>query len=108
MCSASGDSLAVARAKLDEVLHLVREEGDARSEVLVAETVPRAAELRHDLAVMEDRPGDQLWVESDKQGVIEKTVLGHAAPRAIDQISDLLKRIKRDRQRQNDGSNLNI
>lgn len=33
-CSASGDSLAVARAKLDEVLHLAREEGDARSEVV--------------------------------------------------------------------------
>ncbi len=49
----------------------------------------RFAELWHDLAVVQDRAGDQMGKEGHEQDVVEQTSLLRDALFGIDQITDL-------------------
>ena len=59
-----------------------------------------AEELRHHLAVMQHRAGDQVRKESDEQQVGAKRFLGFALRIGVDQVGDLRKGVERDAQRQ--------
>ena len=59
-------------------------------------------ELRDHLAVVNDRPGDQLRKEGHEQGVVDEALVTDLAAIGVDQIGDLLEGEERDRQRQHD------
>src|SRR5207249_3204231 len=62
---------------------------------------PRPLDLAEYLAVMGNRPRQQLREEHHEKAVFEKIVLGHLAATGIDQIGDLLEGEKRNTERQN-------
>ena len=63
-----------------------------------------AFELRHHLAVMDDRSGDELRKETDEQRVVRQAIIVSLSPGGIHQISDLLECEKGDAQGQNNGA----
>jgi hypothetical protein len=78
-----------------------RENREAHRHILHAEPVrPRLRELRHDLAVVENGAGDEVWKERHKQEIVDNAaLLGHALL-TVDEISDLCEGEERDTQRQ--------
>ena len=78
-----------------------REQERAGGEVGPLRTlVRRVRELRHHLAVMQDRAGEQVREERDEKRVVGKERFLRFAPIDVDQISDLSEREKADAQRQ--------
>ena len=59
-------------------------------------------ELRHDVAVVQDRPGDQMREKRNEQHIVQKVTVSGDAGFAVDQVADLGEREKRDAQRQDD------
>ena len=59
-------------------------------------------ELRHDVAVVQDRPGDQMREKRNEQHIVQKVTVPGDAGFAVDQVADLGEREKRDAQRQDD------
>jgi hypothetical protein len=64
--------------------------------------------LRHGLAVVDDRAGDQLREEGDEQGIGKKAVVPHLAAVGIDQIGDLLEGEEGDREWQHDRAEVGV
>src|SRR5271170_1192397 len=60
------------------------------------------SELRHDLAVMQDGPGDQVREKSYKQHVADKPLRLGCSLSQIDQVGNLRKGEERNAERQND------
>ena len=88
----------------DDLLEQAQREGiEARREVVkIKAAVFGVGELRDDLAVQHDRPGDELREERHEQRVIENIVARHRAAVAVDDVGELLEGEKRDAQRQRD------
>src|SRR6202011_4069368 len=61
---------------------------------------PRALDLRKDLAVVGDRPGQQLREKHHEEAIFEEVVLGDLAAGGIDEIGNLLKGEERNAERQ--------
>ena len=64
--------------------------------------VRRGGELRHHLAVMQDRPGKQMRKEAHEQRVVEKTGLFRPAAMDVDEICNLREGEEADAERQHD------
>ena len=64
-------------------------------------------ELGHHVPMMDNRSGDELGKESDKQGVVEKIIFFGLAMIAVHQVSDLLECEKADAQGQRDSRHRN-
>ena len=83
--------------------------GSHAASVRIAAPLRReASELRHDLGVMDDRPGDQLREEEDEQDEVPKAPGRRLAEVNVGQIGDLLKGEEGDAERQDDAQQLHI
>src|SRR5215469_2325006 len=52
----------------------------------------RTLDLRENLAVVSNRPGQELRKKHDEEAIFEKIVLGDSAAAGVDEIGDLLER----------------
>ena len=55
---------------------------------------------RHDLAIMQDRAGDQMREEGHERGVVDQATIPGGALFDVDQVADLREREERDAERQ--------
>jgi len=98
----SGGDAGAGRVGDDALLqHPQDEDADSRRQVLQPWAIDaRIGELRHHVAVVQDRPGDQVREEGDEQDVVQQAaVLRHILP-AIDQEQDLREGEEADPERQ--------
>ncbi len=80
-----------------------REDDEADDEVAALHPREvRRAQLRDDLRIMDDRPGEQLREKRREQAELDRPGPADDATRRINQIGDLLEGEERDRQRQDD------
>jgi hypothetical protein len=63
---------------------------------------PRILDLGKDLAVVGDRPGQQLRKEHHEEAVFQQIVIGDLAAAAVDEVGNFLKDDKREADRQED------
>ena len=75
---------------------------EADREVLLVEPAGRGRELRHHLAIVDDRPGDELREEENEGAIFAKREGLHPPGLDVDQEGDLLEGDERDAERQND------
>src|SRR6266849_7505070 len=73
----------------------------ADGDVLLVETARRAVELRHHLAIVNDRTGNELRKEQHEQAIVLERERLDAPRMNVDQKRDFLERDERDTQRQN-------
>ena len=104
--------VGVVEARADERHERIREEHLLREPDGDAGRCPRATlspldalvrrrrELRHHLAVMDDRPGQQVREERHEQRVVVEARLGRLVAADVDQKRDLREREEADAERQ--------
>ena len=79
-----------------------KEQGQPDAHILLVEAARRGVELRHHLAVMHDRAGDELRKEQDEQTVVLERERLDAPGLYVDQEGDLLKGDEGHAERQDD------
>src|SRR6185437_15412854 len=68
----------------------------------VEPTPAGAGKLRPDLAIAQDRAGDEAGKEGDEEGIVQKAALPRLAPARIDEEGELFEGEEGNAERQND------
>ena len=84
------------------LLEQAAEEDPERDREVAVPAVMALAELRHHLAVMDQRPGDQVGEEGDEEQVVGEVILLGLAAVGIDEVGDLEEGEEGDREGEDD------